>query len=104
MPAYIESPSSMAGKVHSYGKAQQEVAQKIAVVRRDSDSGLPVVSERRTVKDYLESWSEMRKPSLRPDAHDNYAWHCRKYIIPAIGNVQLAKRTVSTYCACSRLD
>jgi integrase len=74
-----------------YGKTQQEVARKIADVRRDRDSGLPVISERRTMKDYLESWLEMRKPSLRPGAHDNYAWYCRKYIIPTIGHVQLSK-------------
>ncbi len=74
-----------------YGKTQQEVARKIAAVRRDRDAGLPISSERRTVGDYLESWLEMRKPSLRPGAHDNYAWYCRKYIIPTIGKVQLSK-------------
>jgi integrase len=76
-----------------YGKTQQEVTRKLAAVRRDRDSGLPISSDRRTVGDYLESWLEMRKPSLRPGAHDNYAWYCRKYIIPAIGQVPLTKLT-----------
>jgi len=74
-----------------YGRTQQEVTRKIAAVRRDRDSGLPISSERRTVGDYLESWLEMRKPSLRPGAHDNYAWYCRKYIIPTIGKEQLSR-------------
>jgi len=70
-----------------YGKTQQEVARKIASFRHDRDSGLPVSTERRTVGDYLESWLEMRKPSLRPGAHENYEWYVRKYIIPTIGKV-----------------
>src|SRR5215472_16834506 len=74
-----------------YGKTQQEVARKLAAVRRDRDSGLPVTSDRRTVEDYLESWLEMRRPSLRPSARDNYAWYCRKYIVPTIGDVPLTK-------------
>jgi len=76
-----------------YGKTQQEVARKIATVRRDRDSGLPISSERRTVKDYLEGWLDMRRPSLRPGAHDNYTWYCGKYIIPAIGQIQLSRVT-----------
>jgi integrase len=76
-----------------YGKTQQEVARKIAAVRRDRDDGLPVSSERRTVAEYLESWLEMRKPSLRLGAHTNYGWYCRKYILPAVGKVPLTQLT-----------
>lgn len=76
-----------------YGKTQQEVARKLAAVRHDRDSGLPISTDRRTVGDYLESWLEMRKPSLRPSAHENYTWYCRQYIIPSIGQVPLAKLT-----------
>lgn len=76
-----------------YGKTQQEAARKIASVRNDRDTGLPISTERRTVGDYLESWIVMRKPSLRPGAHENYAWYLRKYVIPFIGKVQLSKLT-----------
>src|SRR5258708_2180469 len=76
-----------------YGKTQQEVARKLVAVRRDRDGGLPISSERRTVEDYLQSWLEMRKPSLRPGAHDNYTWYCHKYIIPTIGKISLSKLT-----------
>jgi len=73
-----------------YGKTQQEVARKIAAVRRDRDAGLPVSSERRTVGDYLESWLEMCGPGLRPRTHETYRWYARKYIIPTLGKVQLS--------------
>ena len=76
-----------------YGKTQQEVARKIADARRDRDSGLPISSERRTVGQYLETWLEMRKLSVRPGAYDNYVWYCRRYIIPTIGKVLLTKLT-----------
>jgi integrase len=39
-----------------YGKTQQEVVRKLAAVRHDRDSGLPISTGRRTVEDYLESW------------------------------------------------
>jgi integrase len=76
-----------------YGTTQHEVARKLVAIRHDRDGGLPISSERRTVEDYLQSWLEMRKPSLRPGAHENYAWYCRKYIIPTIGKISLARLT-----------
>jgi integrase len=69
------------------------VVKKLAALRQDRDAGLPISSERRTVADYLESWLEMRKPSLRPGAHENYAWYLRKHVVPSIGKVQLSKLT-----------
>jgi hypothetical protein len=49
-----------------YGKTQQEVVKKIAALRQERDSGLPISRERRTLADYMESWLRMAKPSLRP--------------------------------------
>jgi integrase len=74
-----------------YGKTQQEVAKKVAAVRRDRDGGLPIVGERRTVDDYLGSWLEMIKPGLRISTHESYAWVVAKHIVPHLGKQQLAK-------------
>jgi integrase len=74
-----------------YGKTQQEVVKKIATLRQERDSGLPVSKERRTLADYMESWLRMAKPSLRPGTLANYSWYTRKYIIPTLGNVPLTK-------------
>jgi len=74
-----------------YGKTQQEVVKKIAALRQERDSGLPISKERRTLADYMESWLRMAKPSLRPGTLANYSWYTRKYIIPTLGNVPLTK-------------
>lgn len=78
-------------RVWRYGKTQQEVMRKLAAVKRDRDAGLPIVAERRTVADYLTSWLEMSRPSLRPDVLRNYTWYVEHYILPTLGRVQLAK-------------
>lgn len=75
-----------------YGETQAEVSAQLAQLRRDRDVGLPVATdERRTVASYLESWLEMRKPSLRPGAHANFTWYVAHYIVPYIGRVKLSK-------------
>jgi len=74
-----------------YGKTQQGVSKKLVALRRGRDDGPPMPSGRRTVAEYLESWLEMRAPSVRPDAHASYAFSCRKHIIPTLGRAQLSK-------------
>jgi integrase len=74
-----------------YGKTQQEVVKKIAALRQERDSGLPVSKERRTLADYMESWLRMAKPSLRPGTLANYSWYTHKYIIPTLGKLPLLK-------------
>src|SRR5262245_55631216 len=74
-----------------YGKTQQDVVKKIAALRQERDSVLPISKERRTLADYMESWLRMAKPSLRPGTLANYSWYTRKYIIPTLGNIPLTK-------------
>jgi integrase len=49
-----------------YGKTRAEVARKLAEARRDRDKGLPIVhDERQTVEQYLMSWLQVVKSTVR---------------------------------------
>jgi integrase len=75
-----------------YGKTRKEVAEKLKVVLRDQQQGLPIVVERQTVAQYLARWlADVVRPSVRPRTYQSYAMHVRLYLTPALGHYQLAK-------------
>ena len=52
---------------------------------RPSRDGLPVVPERQTVEDFLASWLENAKPSLRDQTHSTYEVMLRLHAVPYLG-------------------
>ena len=75
-----------------YGKTRKEVAEKLKVVLREQQQGLPVAVERQTVSQFLDRWLEdVVKQSTRPRTYDSYAQVIRLYIAPALGRHQLTK-------------
>ncbi len=48
-----------------YGKTRQEVARRLSEARHDLDSGLPVLDERQTLGQYLETWLETVQSQIR---------------------------------------
>ena len=75
-----------------YGKTRKEVAEKLKVVLRDQQQGLPVAVERQTVAQFLDNWLEtVVKQNTRPRTYDSYAQVTRLYLAPALGRYQLAK-------------
>ena len=77
-----------------YGKTRKEVAAKLAKALREREQGLPVESERETVKSFLERWLEdTARPRLAPRTFESYEMICRVHLIPALGRIRLAKLT-----------
>lgn len=74
-----------------YGETKSEVQRKLAALRRTVEDGLPVTPERGTVGEYLASWLETVKPSLRESGWDSHQYFVERHIIPRIGWVRLAK-------------
>lgn len=75
-----------------YADTRAEVAQKLAAATRDRDQGLPVMGERLTVGQHLDTWLENSvKPSVRPRTHESYESHVRVHLKPALGKIALAK-------------
>ena len=76
---------------HYYGATRQEVAKKLTVALKAHQDGLPVVPERQTVKDFLASWLENAKPSLRDQTHSTYEIMLRLHAVPYLGHHRLAR-------------
>lgn len=79
------------GRKWVYGQTKQEVQRKLAALRRTVEDGLPVTPERGTVADYLMSWLETIKPTLRESGWDSHQYFVERHIIPRIGWVRLTR-------------
>lgn len=89
--ATIHLPDGTTKRQSLYGKTQKEVREKLTAIRRDQDRGLPVVTERQTVGEFLARWlEEAARPKLKPKTYASYAQLIRLYIVPALGKQQLA--------------
>jgi integrase len=83
------------GKRHRksiYGETRKEVGEKLTRELRSQQLGIPASSERITVKDWLMSWLRLQEPPARkPKAYTAYENHVRLHLVPALGNIRLAK-------------
>ncbi len=75
-----------------YGKTRREVAEKLKVVLREQQQGLPVAIERQTVAQFLDRWlADDVKPTKAPKTYASYAETVRVHLNPTLGRVPLAK-------------
>ncbi len=75
-----------------YGKTEQEVVEKMTRMLSDDHRGLPVITKKLTVKEYLTDWLE-NGTTVGPTTKPGYCHYINKHIIPALGRIQLAKLT-----------
>src|SRR5438874_12212998 len=67
-----------------YGVTRKEVAEKLKVLLRDQQLGLPIATERQTVAQYLARWLEdSARPAIRPSTYVGYEVLVRVPIVPA---------------------
>ena len=88
--------AAMAGKRRRksyFGTTRAEVAALLNAALKGQSDGLPIPSDRLSVKAYLDEWLEAKRPSLRPESLRRYRDACRLYIIPEVGRKPLAKLT-----------
>ena len=77
-----------------YGQTRKEVADKLKVVLRDQQLGLPITTERQTVEQFLTRWlTDVVEASVRPRTFESYSSTARLHIIPALGRLELTKLT-----------
>lgn len=78
-----------------YGETRAEVAAAMLKVQRDVQQGMaPTVSDRLTVKQFLEQWlADSVKPSVRPRTYDSYHHIVTAHIVPTLGRTALTKVT-----------
>jgi integrase len=76
-----------------YGKTRAEVAKKMHELLHNTDQGIPVLDDRQTVKQYLESWYEMKRPTVKESTWRPYRNHIKLRLVPNLGSTPLAKLT-----------
>ncbi|MGH2462705.1 MAG: tyrosine-type recombinase/integrase [Candidatus Limnocylindria bacterium] len=81
------------GRRHSiYGRTRKEAQERLRAALTASDHGIRPVSQRLTVRAFLEDWLEtMVARRCRPRTVESYANLSRLYLIPALGHGPLAK-------------
>lgn len=75
-----------------YGATRRAVAEKLKVLQREIDAGLNLLSERQTVKQFLENWLEQTiKPRRKAKTYHRYEQMVRLHLVPHLGHHQLGK-------------
>jgi integrase len=76
-----------------YGRTKKEALTKLREAQRQAAEGTLVVSERTTVEEFLTSWLEAVRPTLRASTWRRYEQYVRVHAVPVIGRVKLSKLT-----------
>jgi len=73
-----------------YAPTRKEVSDKLTEELAKLKRGIPIITERQTVKQFLEHWLEDSvKPSVKESTFISYAQQVRVHIVPALGHLQL---------------
>lgn len=76
-----------------YAHTRQEVAAKLGKVQEAHRKGLPIGSERTTVRTYMEKWIDGARSTVRASTWRRYEELVRLHILPRLGRIALAKLT-----------
>lgn len=74
-----------------YGATRAEAAAKLNAALRDRDRGLPMFEERQTVAQYVASWLEAIRPTVRPSTWKRYRDLMTLHALPTLGKSPLAR-------------
>lgn len=74
-----------------YGSTRQEVAQRLTVVLKAQNDGLPAPSDRQTFGEFAERFIQAISSTVRPKTAANYAQLLRCHVYPTIGKRPLTK-------------
>ena len=90
----VPGPAGSRRRKTFYGKTRAEVSAKMTKGLGDLQVGIEPLDERTTVKRFLTSWLEDTvKPNRRESTYNGYESNVRLHLVPAIGNLALARLT-----------
>lgn len=78
---------------HFLSPDRDVVARKLRAALKSRDDGLPTITKRQTVEQYLKSWLEAARPSIRERTWVRYEQYVRLHAIPTLGKLSLEKLT-----------
>lgn len=68
-----------------YANTKEEAKREARRVTLERDSGLPVQSRKRTVKEFLTEWQADLAGVVKPRTAESYVYICTSYLIPHLG-------------------
>lgn len=74
-----------------YGKTYQEAREKLDEAKYNVRQGLPLLDERQTLGDYLDSWLVTKRPTAEPSYWERCEQYVRLHIKPTLGRVPLTR-------------
>ena len=78
-------------RIGIYRKSKDEIKHAIKELQRNQDDGVQLVSSGMPMKDYLNGWLELIKPTIRHKTYDAYESLTRVHLIPRLGHIKLNK-------------
>jgi integrase len=82
-----------ARRKHFLGNTREKVARQLNAALKARDDGQPVITERQTMGQFLTSWLEAVRPSIRERTWVRYEQYVRLHATPALGRVPLTRLT-----------
>ena len=79
-----------------YGDTQKEVRQQLTAALKAADEGTYQVRPKYTLKMLMEEWRSVYGTAWKPRTADDYKRKSERYIIPALGDLQLTALTPAT--------
>jgi integrase len=76
-----------------YGKTRPRVATRLIQVQRSRLEGLAVGDDRQTVSQFISTWLQSVRPSLRPRTWERYEQLMRCHVLPQLGHIRLTRLT-----------
>lgn len=91
---YVDEADGARRRRVVYGKTRKEVQDKLAELRRKSDSGVPIAPNKLTLGIYLREWlDEVAAPRVRPSTLAAYRHRVEQFLGPDLGHIGLGKLT-----------
>ncbi len=88
---YITRPDGVRERKQIIGKDRQVVAEKMREEMALADKGMPVLTDNRTVGEYIEYWlKHISAPRVRENTQDSREEFFRRAVIPYIGHIKLS--------------
>lgn len=72
-----------------YGKTRRDAQTKLKALKRDIEHGVDLSQESLRTSEYIETWLELERDSLRPSTLKGYESYIRRHIIPNLGHLRL---------------
>ncbi|MBO3673859.1 tyrosine recombinase XerC [Streptomyces sp. NEAU-YJ-81] len=92
--AYVLTPDGTYKRRFVYGKSWDEVHDKLTRLKADSQSGIPVVTSKLSLGDFLTYWlTNVARIKVRPSTYAAYETLVRIYLAPGLGKKKLARLT-----------